>query len=257
MSLKRRVLVASLVACLWSYLLLGSVRHALAAEPEDPDGDEPRLKLVTDTKLGTELEGAEDQIKEKNWRKACLTLQSILDQPRDSFVVRQRITADGKKDVLYVSAKQEANRLIAAMPEEGRAIYKKLYAAKSQELLEQAQENSDVALLAEIVRCYMNTDAGFEAMTQLATYCLDRGEITLASLYFKRLMDLRGAEKLPPLTLFKAALAFRYAGDDDKAEEVWKHLKPKTKKDGLRLGNRTVLTLEGVDKLLSKAKPNN
>jgi hypothetical protein len=258
MSPKRRILVARLIAGLWACLVFGWVFHATADEPDD-DSDELRIKLLlkADATLAAKLDGAEEQIKEKLWKSACLVLQSIVDQRDDSLVARQRTAADGKKELIYVGAKSEADRLIRSMPEEGRTFYRSHYAAKAQEQLEQAQESGDVALLVKITQRYLHTGAGFEAMTQLATHRLDRGENVMAALSFKTLMNLGGADKLPPLTLFKASLAFRYTGAAEEADAVWKQLKPIIEKDGLRLGNGKLLTLEEVDKLLDEAKPKN
>src|SRR5262249_22024667 len=90
----------------------------------------------------------------------------------------------------------------------------------------------------------------------LGTYHLDRGRYLVAALCFERLLgpELAGgaAERDPavlsprrragtaPLTLFKAAFAFRRAGDHGRAEQVLKLLGAPAARDGLRLADQPV-----------------
>src|SRR5262249_49266083 len=77
----------------------------------------------------------------------------------------------------------------------------------------------------------------------LGTHGLDRGDILMASLYYQRLLERQPADQVAPLTLFKAALAFRLSGDPAFAktqETVWKQLAAKVSRDGLRVEDDNV-----------------
>jgi hypothetical protein len=66
----------------------------------------------------------------------------------------------------------------------------------------------------------------------LATHHLDRGQAVPAAFAFERLFSPRSPGALPEVTLFKAALAFRLAGDDDGFKRAWKRLEDRAP-DGL------------------------
>ena len=67
----------------------------------------------------------------------------------------------------------------------------------------------------------------------------------MASLSFERLLSRPDADKLPVKVLFKAALAFRRAGDAANAEKVWRKMADKAGRGDLVLRHRKV-TLDQV-----------
>src|SRR4029077_1983588 len=109
---------------------------------------------------------------------------------------------------------------------------------------------------AEVATRYLHTEAGAEAALLLGTRSLVRDEPLLAALYFGRLYDRRGAEKLPAWTLYKIAMSFYRSGDKDGGDEVWRQLTKKIDRDGginqnkqfFSVGNlRTELDRAGLD----------
>src|SRR6202040_1702484 len=96
-----------------------------------------------------------------------------------------------------------------------------------------------------------HTKAGAEAAVLLAAHHLDRGHFDVAAAYFDRALRATGSDTPKPLTLFQAALAFRRAGDRDRAEQTWKRLAADAP-DGLRAGDRTV-TLDDLEKELNRS----
>src|SRR5207302_370917 len=90
-----------------------------------------------------------------------------------------------------------------------------------------------------------------DAGTQLASYHRDRGRPGTAAFYFERLLQRPGNDKLEPLTLFKAAVAFQQSGDRVNAEMAWKRLGTQLGSKGLRLGDRT-LALEPLRREIDK-----
>src|SRR5215468_2011522 len=114
------------------------------------------------------------------------------------------------------------------MPAKGLEFYELQNGARARADLVQAKQAGDRQLLALVSQRYFHTAAGAEATDLLGTYRLDRGDFRMAALFFERLLSHHLAEKLSPMTLYKAALAFRCTGDQAKADGVWKQL---TKKD--------------------------
>src|SRR5205085_10840507 len=108
----------------------------------------------------------------------------------------------------WVGVKKEASRLLANLPDKGKDFYKLTYGPKAAALLADARAKSDPALMAQVAKFYLYTDAGLEATSWLANYMLDRGEYTAANLHFRRLIDRQGLDKVPAKALFKAAYAF-------------------------------------------------
>ncbi len=111
-----------------------------------------------------------------------------------------------------------------------------------------ARPTGKPAAIARIAQRYAHTRAGTEALARLAAYHLDRGHFDLAAGYFDRL--LHGSEPAQPLTLFQATLAFRRAGDPERAEQAWKRLTAAAP-DGLTVGDRTI-SLADLEKTLNR-----
>jgi outer membrane protein assembly factor BamB len=175
------------------------------------------ISLVKDSNLKSQVEAANDYIQAEDWVEACRVLQKLIDRPDDVFVPVPRTNPDGKEVTAWVSVKKEANRLLANLPEKGKDFYKLTYGPKAATLLADAKAKSDPALMAQIAKFYLYTDAGLEATNWLASYMLDRGEYTAANLHFRRLIDRQGLDKVPTKTLFKAAYAFHQV--DNRADE--------------------------------------
>jgi outer membrane protein assembly factor BamB len=227
-----------------------------AGFPAAPDAgttdDAQAIQLPTDSRLRKKLDAAQDYMKEESWGEAARILQSLLDAEQDSFVPVPGKDAQGKPAQTMVSVKTEANRLLGTFPPPGLEHYRLSYGATARDLLNQAKNNGDTQLLAQVAQRYLSTDAGVEATSLLGAYNLDRGQFATAALYFERLLDREGNfAKLPPSTLVQAALAFHRLGDRssaDKAnarryeeleENAWKELTAQVGHT-VRLGDRTI-----------------
>ena len=109
-------------------------------------------------------------------------------------------------------------------------------------MLKEARDNGNQELLAEVAHRYFNTRAGVEANERLATMLLDRSQYFLAALRFGRMLRL-STERFPvaEMTLFKAALAYRRAGDARNAGAVWQRLEDRVgARDGIRVGDQVI-----------------
>jgi outer membrane protein assembly factor BamB len=235
------------------------------ANPDDPNtvGEFGSVTVVSDKNHRKAIEAGKDYIKAKRWDIAVSTLQKLLDLDREDVMVPvTRVNADGLESVNWVSVRQEANRMIGMLPKEGLEFYRLQNNQKAADLLKQAKETSDAALLGKIATSYLHTDAGAEAIELLATRRMDRGEFEAAALLFERLMQRDGVEKVGILSLFKAKLAFSRCRDSAakaNAEIVSRQLEARAP-DGVQIGGRTFslnelnnLVAKYADPLLSKA----
>ena len=218
---------------------IGGAAGAEAGKEEMTDA----LGIPTDRKSQQSIQAAQDLITEKSWGEAAKILQKLLESKEDIFVEVERRTKDpdGKEKVTRqrTSLRVEANRLLGTMPAGGLEFYELQNGARAKADLAKAKETGDRQLLALVSQRYFHTAAGAEATDLLGTYRLDRGDYRMAALYFERLLSHHLAEKLSPIALYKAALAFQCTGDQPKFDSVWKQL---TKKEprGLTMGGEQV-----------------
>src|ERR1019366_8245001 len=103
-------------------------------------------------------------------------------------------------------------------------------------------KKGDREVLKDVAQRFCHSKAGVEANEILATLFLARGEVFAASLRYEKLLQMNPEwSKLNDLTLFKAALAFRRAGDTKNAEETWTRLEGKLQgKPGLKVGQEVI-----------------
>lgn len=200
------------------------------------------IHLVKDEKgRGKQIEAAIDYINDEDWATAVQRLQKLLEIEEDVFVRLKRKNAEGGEAYIWVSAKQEADRIIGTLPAAGLDFYKATYGAKAAELLKKAKKNGDPGLLNDIMKKYAHTEAGAEAIKLLGDYKFDRGEFMPALLCYSKLINRLGEEKTPVPLLAKAAWAAHLAppSSSDKntvtaaavfsEKELWKMLRARTR----------------------------
>jgi outer membrane protein assembly factor BamB len=201
------------------------------------------VTIPTDRESKRLIQAAQDYIKKKEWQVVCESLQSLLDGKEDSFLEVTTNDADGKPVTRRVSVRAEANRLIGELPADGLEFYQVRYGPAAEARLKEALEKNDPAILADVALKHLHTKAGLEAANLLGTYHLDRGNYLMAALCFERLLARPDADKISFKVLFKAALAYRRAGDTDNAEKLWKKMADRAARSELVLG-KTKVTVE-------------
>ena len=139
-----------------------------------------------------------------------------------------------------IAAARSVYRLIGELPPDGLEFYQVQYGQAAEARLKEALEKNDSSILAEVAQRYLHTQAGGEATALLATYHLDRGSYLMAALCFERLLSRADAEKLSARSLFKAALAFKQAGDTVAADRIWKRIAEKAGRGELNFGKQKV-----------------
>jgi outer membrane protein assembly factor BamB len=228
----------------------GAVR-AQETKPEQPDAPNGQgLTLPTDAALAQKLAAARDYIREHSWDEVAYVLRALLDSKQDVLIPVQRDLAVNQEVTHWTGVRAEAYRLLAALPARGHEVYERTSGSEARALLAAARKEGDLPLLAEVARRYPNTAAGVEATRLLGVYHLDRGRFASAALCFERLLRQEDADRLPPVVLFAAAVAFHRAGDAVRAEQTWQRLAAAAP-NGLRLSGKS-LSLRDLEKELSK-----
>jgi outer membrane protein assembly factor BamB len=206
--------------------------------PPPPDPSAPFIvTLPHETRARQKLAAARDYIKAADWDQAVRALQDLMELKEDQFLSRDLAVANGKSVSGSGGIRGEALRLLAGLPPKGREAYQSAYGPKARGLLKEALERDDLQRLTQVAQRYLHTEAGGEAAERLGAYHLDRGHRDLAGRYFALLLSRPDADHLPPLTLYKAAVACRLAGDAEHEEQAWKALASRAP-DGLSLDDR-------------------
>jgi outer membrane protein assembly factor BamB/tetratricopeptide (TPR) repeat protein len=238
--------------------LLTAVTCDLLAQPKPIDSDVPpeppaltegfeALSLPKDRDATQRYQAVLDYLaRETNipWEIVCGTAQQLLDSKSDSFYEIEEKGATGEIKKRFVSIKDQTNRLIGQFPREGRQFYQLTYGPTADALLKEAiAANYDWQKLTAVSQQYFHTNAGAEATLLLATLHLIAGNFTEAAYGFDRLLSRPGSEEfLTPLTLFKAAVAFKRSPDrfyQQKLTQVWDQLERHFPRNGLEIGQQS------------------
>jgi outer membrane protein assembly factor BamB len=225
---------------------VAQTKDVLGPGPDNPPtpaavkGDAFTLPL--DRTARQKLEGAADYINEKSWKEAARLLQAVLDMKEDSFVLLPAEPGKNQPE-RWVSTRAEAERVLANLPPAGREFYAVQHEPTALRMLKEAKVANDPRLYTEIVRRFLYTPSGAEALETLGAYYLDRGQADLAALAFQRRLERIGPEKVPSLTLFQAVLAFRAAHDTAREQDAWNALGKQLDRGRLKIGGRAY-TLE-------------
>src|SRR5690606_22417041 len=108
----------------------------------------------------------------------------------------------------------EANRLLGRFPADFlQNQYRQQFGGLAKQQFDEARRTGDLDGIADVATRYFHTEAGYEAANYLGTLHLDRGEFSMAALWFQRLLEARVDQVVGlPQWRFKAALALRQAG---------------------------------------------
>jgi outer membrane protein assembly factor BamB len=211
---------------------LGLLAPGAAANQKDEFSK--AISLSIDNRIQANLEILPQYTAGDGWPTAIGILQDILDSPDDCFVPVQRAGA-----TLWVGARAEALRQLAALPKEGQAVYALLANPPAKEMLDQTRRLGDWRRLAEIARRYPFTPSGLTAVRQLGLQQLDRGDATQAARWFDLWLRRDTHWQDDGAGALAAWLAYSRSGRSASAAEVWKQLQTRHP-GGVTLGQRKV-----------------
>jgi outer membrane protein assembly factor BamB len=221
---------------LWLAILIGSadspalaqfrprgVRRAVPNAQGDDAGEEltDSVFYPPDRDTLQRLARAGELIKEKRYGEAARFLSSILESAEDYFFQPDR------RQPVYRSLKQEAQRMIGELGEEGRASYELQYGADARRLLDEAVSQGNRARLAEVARQFFHTKAGYEATYLLGLAEMQRGQPLAAALCLERLRAAPKASDFEPTLTATTAVCWARAGRGEEGAALMRQLRQK------------------------------
>jgi hypothetical protein len=113
--------------------------------------------------------------------------------------------------------RQRLEKLIEAEPD----LYERTQERQAEILLKEARDNGSQAQLEEVVRRFFETRAGFRAVEQLATQCLDQNSPEQAARLLQRLVTSRvHRRRISRSVIIKAGCAMQLSGNHDAAQQL-------------------------------------
>jgi outer membrane protein assembly factor BamB/tetratricopeptide (TPR) repeat protein len=214
----------------------------------DPPAETKGLRLPTDPKVEKQLAAAQDYLQERDWAQAIRLLQSIVDHPEEVFV-------STRPPNRLVSAQQEAQKQIASLPKPGKEFYERTYRPAALRLLQEAREKKNANLLAEVVRRFLHTRVGPEALAELARHHFEAKHMHRAAAAYRQLLAFRPLTDWEPIRLYRAAVACRETGDAQQMLALRKALLDKLGPRGLRVGDKVLGRKEILKEFAAVARP--
>ncbi len=163
--------------------------------------------LPTDRATSRAVARARERLAKREYHEALTFLHGILGHEEDSFLEEM----DGEREQLGLKA--TARQLIGELPPEGHDAYELLYGAAARRHLEAALEAGDQNGVAQVVRQFYHTSAGYEAALVLAQMEADQGHRLAAIQLYQELVDTpRAATRFEPQLSVMAAINQLAAG---------------------------------------------
>jgi hypothetical protein len=213
--------------------LLTMLSLFVAAAPLAPPEHDPPARPITDPRAAERLAAAKAAAAKEDWPTAVRLLQTLLASPTDALVADPE--ERGRPVRRWVSARAAAGRLIANLPAKGRAAYRAAHGADADALLKRARATKNAELLARVVRVYLHTDAGPEALRSLATDHCHLARFDQAASCYALLLRELGLARWTAEELYQATVVFRRTGDMRNAAKTTKPLLARVAAGGLRL----------------------
>jgi outer membrane protein assembly factor BamB len=226
-------------------LLLGAAPPAAQDRP-DPDALRPSVSRAAQAKLAA----AKGAIRKEDWPTAVRLLQPLLDSSSDALV-RGPAEAGGQGR-RWISAGAAAQRLLANLPTRGRVAYQKAYGAAAAALL--ARAGGSTERLEVVVRRYLYTEAGPDALRKLAVRYYKGDQFDLSARAFALLLRERGLGRWSADELYQATLALRRGGYPE-AARTRQHLLGRIPPGVIRLAGRQYSRAELAKDLAPLAPP--
>jgi outer membrane protein assembly factor BamB len=191
-------------------------RLRMGVDEDAPD----RVPLSIDRQISKEMETAAEEIGKQQFPDAVHHLQRVLDSAEDSW-----LEVPGPHGPAFQSAKRQAAERIAALPRQARESYETEYGQVARQLYDDAVRRGDAAQLAEVVRRYFHTKAGYKAAYALGNRLFDASMPLPAAHLFEELRKSPGGSAFEPMLSLKEALCWLRIGATDKCTGILSEMK--------------------------------
>ncbi|TVS18003.1 MAG: hypothetical protein EA424_11765 [Planctomycetaceae bacterium] len=149
--------------------------------------------------------------------------------------------ADAGDGPVQQSFRSQIQQKLAALPAEGRQAYELQYGAQARAALDQALSDGDMDRVADVIRRFFHTQAGYEASVLAGRYELGRGRPMAAALHLDRVARMPAAAvRFEPELSFLLAACWLYSEMPDKARETLVTMRGRVSGDAIRLGDQQV-----------------
>ena len=237
--------IAVIAAALLGPALAPAPISAIAAS----DGARPMPLIHIDDELGGYLKMAAEFVEKEDYGQAVEILQALLERTDQPFVP----TSDVRR---FVSLAARATRAIGDLPAEGLSLYRQLYDTRAEVLYRQAAEAMDVQALRELIRHYLHTSVGDDALNLLGAVHFDQGEFSQAANRWRDILNVcKNADIAHPLLLAKIATAHHYAGENRRAMAALAELESKHSEAQAVLGGAKTNVLSFTRGILDSPPP--
>ena len=200
-----------------------------------------------DRQLQRRLDDAKKLLALNRYAEAVESLDAILNAPEDYFLASRKTG--------YIGLKAEVQRLLGAMPREGRRLYEDLCGARARQLLDRAVAGGDPRGIAEVARRYFHTQAGYEATLLLGLHYMDNGSPLAGAMTLKRLHEAPwAADSYEPALSVAIAICWYRAGMAEEAEQTLEAARQKYPGAKVRIGGVEV-ALAADDRQLLGGNP--
>lgn len=196
-------------------------RGLQANNPQAGDENGNSVFFPPDRELLLKVNSARELIEKKEYGEAARLLNHVLSRPEDFFFQPDR------GQPIHRSLKQEAQRLIGEMNDEGRASYELQFGAAAKRLLDEAITQGDRARLTQVARQFFHTDAGYDATYLVGLSEMQRGQPLAAALCLERLRATRNAAKFEPTLTLLTAVCLARAGHSQQGTALVRELRTK------------------------------
>jgi outer membrane protein assembly factor BamB len=176
--------------------------------------------LKTDPDMDRLMRRAQDFTDNQRWEVAAALWQEVLDRSGSELTTRSEWIAkidehDARQWLqTYKSVRNEVETLLAKMPPEGRAEYRKISDVKAQTLIAAAQGEREEPLLAEAARKFFVSSVGDDAAYRLACLLLDRHDFLGAGRLLEKILEVHPDPSMPREELLvRLAVCYARGGD--------------------------------------------
>ncbi len=168
--------------------------------------------LPNDRTLSRAIERARERLKDHEYQEVLGFLQQVLARDEDAFLEH------AGDDHQQLGLKATARQMIGELPPEGYQAYELLHGATARRQLQAAIRSGDREAVADVVRRFFHTSAGYEAALVLAEKETDEGHRLAAAELYRELIEApRAAARFEPQLSIAAALNLLAAGQKDDA----------------------------------------
>lgn len=218
----------------------------IAAQVFGEGASTPGVYLPTDRTVSRAVTRARERLANGEYQEALTYLHDLLGKQEDWFFDGAGGAAEQR------GIKATARQLIGDLPKEGQDAYELLYGASARRQLEAALATGNRKDIAQVVRQFFHTMAGYEAALILAQIEADQGRRLAAAQIYRELLDApRAVAVFDPQLSLLAAANYLGANDRESADNTMRSLIKRMPNAEVMLAGKKVPLPAGDDRVVA------